>query len=178
LQCLGITQSALSTDLPYTTPLPGTGTTVGEIINRILSSAAPSSPSSNNPLVQFLYHLDPYDLESLQRGVRVYSSSYRYYEYDTAMTKIPIADKAILPSGGAINQLAWKLSKIKRTGIVNVSQRCQVSALLSLLSLSRVSWTGGVEEKAQVCGELSLRRQTLQQAKQKEEETVTRARAE
>jgi hypothetical protein len=128
LQCLGITRSALFNDLPYTISLPGTGTTIGEIIDRLITSLSAAPSSSANSLVQFLYEIDPYDLESLQRGVRVYSSSYRYYEYDTTMTKIPIADHAIQPSGGAISQLAWKLSKMKHTGIVNISQRCQVQS--------------------------------------------------
>jgi hypothetical protein len=132
LNCLGIKERELFSDPLYTTPLPGTGTTIGEILSQLISgiqshsAIPPQSLSLNNTLVQFLRLLDPYDQESLQRGVRVYSSSYRYYEYNSSMTRIPLVD-SVLPTGGAISQLAWRLSKMKHEGIFNVSSRCQVS---------------------------------------------------
>lgn len=129
LKCLGVTVEDLSTKYPYIIPLPGTGTTVGEIISQMVSASnrlPTGAVVQNNTLVQFLHHIDSYDLECLQRGVHVYSSSYRYYEYNTSLVRIPLVD-SVLPTGGAIGQLAWRLSKMKHEGILNVSSRCQVS---------------------------------------------------
>jgi hypothetical protein len=135
LKCLDVTERELFTKPPYTTPLPGTGTTVGEILNEMISafhSLPPGTIFQNNTLVQFLHHIDPYDLECLQRGVRVYSSSYRYYEHNSSLVRIPLVD-SVFPTGGAIGQLAWRLSKMKHEGILNVSSRCQVSCRHSSL---------------------------------------------
>ena len=155
MKCLSITKQTLFTSLPYTIQLPGTGITVGEIIDQIIKNKTiditsltsiqsttitntsrieieeskfeqhNSNDMSNNALIQFLYRIDGKDIESLQRGVHIYSSAYRYYEYNSTIRNNPLTE-SILPNGGAIHQLAWRLSKIKEEGILKISQQCQV----------------------------------------------------
>ncbi len=112
---------------PYISPLPGTGTTLGEIILRMLRLYSPSEIV--NPLVKFLTEIDPFDVAALQKGVKTYSSHYRYYLENYAMERIPTGDN-LLPNGGAIEEMAWKLSQIKRVGILDIGRRCRVSHIL------------------------------------------------
>lgn len=138
MKCLSITKETLYNVEPYTQRLPGTGTTIGEIIDRIINIHNSSSSSSisisknttideisSNAFIQFLNQIDPYDIQSLQRGVQTYSSAYRFYEYNTSMINIPLIE-SIIPNGGAIHHLSWKLSQIKNEGILNIYQYCRV----------------------------------------------------
>lgn len=145
LSCLSITKDNLYNSEPFITPLPGTGITIGEIIDRIIHNQISNSAISikiypfnqtnnypkeytENALINFLYQIDISDIHSLQRSVQTYSSAYRYYEYNSSMINNPLID-SIIPNGGAIHQLAWKLSKMKDEGIVNISLNCTVSLL-------------------------------------------------
>lgn len=122
LSCLNITISSLLYEAPYTNPLPGTGTTVGEILLRILRLHTPTE--SVNPLVKFLTEIDPFDVSALQGGVKRYSSHYRYYRETYSMERIPTGD-GLIPTGGAIEEMVWKLSEMKKEGIIEIGRRCR-----------------------------------------------------
>jgi len=140
LSCLGVSEGDIH-EHPYSNRLPGTGTTVGQIVLEISRDAVAASDSAGymdqaptpnttavNALVEFLRRIPITDVTALQRGVKTFSSAFRYYQYNSSITHIPISHH-MYPDGGAISHMAWRLSKLKRDGIATVGTQCQEERL-------------------------------------------------
>eukprot|EP01034_Spumella_vulgaris_P033223 gene33223-40994_t len=82
---------------------------------------------SVNTLVRLLQKIPQSDIDALQAAVMRVAPSYRYYEFNTSLGRDapPLTATHTMPTGGAIRQLERLLAARKRSGVVNVTQKCE-----------------------------------------------------
>ncbi|CAE7672252.1 unnamed protein product, partial [Symbiodinium microadriaticum] len=93
--------------------LPASGASVGSLV--LASKRAGANHTHENALLDVLSRVTDADIVALQHGVRKYSPAYRFYEYNTSLAAIPPSTH-YFPDGGAMQHMAWRLSKLKREG--------------------------------------------------------------
>jgi hypothetical protein len=129
--CIGdLTPKMLRSDPVLSVALPASGRTVGEIIQEMKlhtnSAADSNSTRGGSALLEFLSRVPADDAKALQRGVKRWSKNFRFYQYNASITALPLATHTF-PDGGAMVQMAARLSRLKRDGVVKIGQACQVA---------------------------------------------------
>lgn len=118
-----LSEQGIQSDPVLSASLPSSGVTVGSLL--LAAKGAAGNHTHENALLEALSRVSDTDIAALQRGVRINSAAYRFYEYNTSLDTIPLASH-YFPDGGAMRHMAARLSKLKREGVREVGESCQV----------------------------------------------------
>lgn len=92
------------------------------------TNPAAAAPAHTNTLIRLLHKISAADVASLQAGVRETSQHFQFYAMNASM-RTDVTPPAIHahPGGGAMAMLDQLLAQRKTRGILDTSQRCQVT---------------------------------------------------